>query len=1032
MLRPRGTPTRDADTPIRRPLAPLLSPQFAVCTIPEIPDSMSTVSSLQPEIERVGREIFSLIDQEQNSPALFKKGDFYGRLMEWSMRDESFKTQMFRFVDVLPTLTSAEDVVKHMSEYLKDAKAPVSGLMRGALKVGGLVPAIPAAVIRKNVLAMAKLFITGSDGKSAFPNLQQIWREQSRFTVDILGEAVVSDREADEYAAKYAGLLDFLAENTRTWKANGPLAATEPSIVNVSVKISALCARVQITDPDASIDAIMARLRPIVLRAKRHGAFINLDMEHYGLKDLTLELFKRLCIDPELVDYRHLGVVIQAYLRDSYEDTEKMLVWARKIGRKFTVRLVKGAYWDYEKVIAAQRTWDVPVYVAKSDTDANYERVSRLLLDHHEIVYSAFASHNVRSIAHAMVYAQKLGLKPGDCEYQMLYGMATPIRRSLVRLGQRVREYCPVGQLVPGMAYLVRRLLENTSNEGFLQAKFRANTSLTKLLEDPAAAPASAATNGQRVEPSFAEPRFVNEPPADFALATAREKMSEALETIRARLGKNYPLVIDGKERTPERQMLSINPALPSELVGNVALGSTSDVVDAVGAAKRAFARWSRTSVAERARFLERVADKMRAKRYELAAWQVFEVGKTWTEADADVVEAIDFCVFYAEEMRRLGRGRLTQDVPGEVSIEHYLPRGVGAIIAPWNFPLAILCGMTVAALVSGNTVIIKPAEQSSVIGALFMEILRDSGLPDGVANFLSGTGEEVGSLLVVHPDVDFIAFTGSREVGTQIWQTAGVTHPGQGNLKKVICEMGGKNALIVDTDADLDEAVLGIIHSAFGFQGQKCSALSRLITVRDVHERLLPRLVEAAAALKVGLPDHPNTDVGPVIDQAAKEKIDSYIALGKREHTVAFQAEIPKGLEGFFVPPTIFTDVHPRSRLGQEEIFGPVLSVLKARDLDEAIEIANDTPFALTGGLYSRSPQNIARVRGELLAGNLYINRSITGAIVGRHPFGGFKMSGGGTKAGGRDYLLHFTFPRVVTENTLRRGFAPETELAE
>ena len=993
---------------------------------------MSTPSSLQPEIEQLGRQIFSLIDQEQNSPTLFKKSDFYGRLMDWSMRDESFKTQMFRFVDVLPTLTSSEDVVKHMSEYLKDAKAPVSGLMRGALKVGGLVPVIPATVIRKNVLAMANLFITGSDGKSAFPNLKQIWREQARFTIDILGEAVVSDREADEYAAKYGELLDFLAENTRTWKAEGPLAATEPPLVNVSVKVSALCARVQTTDPEASIAAIMTRLRPIVLRAKKLGAFINLDMEHYGLKDLTLELFKRLCTDAELTDYPHLGLVIQAYLRDSYEDTEQMLAWARKIGRKFTVRLVKGAYWDYEKVIAAQRTWDVPVYVSKPDTDANYERVSRLLLDNHDIVYSAFASHNVRSIAHAMVYGQKLGLRPGDSEFQMLYGMATPIRRSLVRLGQRVREYCPVGQLVPGMAYLVRRLLENTSNEGFLQAKFRANTSLTKLLEDPAsiATAASTTTNGQNADPSFAEPRFTNEPPADFALTMARTKMSEALETVRGKLGKNYPLVIDGKERTPDRQMPSVNPALPSQVVGSVALGGTSDVVDAVDAAKRAFAKWSRTSVAERARFLERVADKMRARRYELAAWQVFEVGKTWTEADADVVEAIDFCVFYAEEMRRLGRGRLTQDVPGEVSTEHYRPRGVGAIIAPWNFPLAILCGMTVAALVSGNTVVIKPAEQSSVIGALFMQILRDAGLPDGVANFLSGTGEEVGSLLVVHPEVDFIAFTGSREVGTQIWQTAGVTHQGQGNLKKVICEMGGKNALIVDTDADLDEAVLGIIHSAFGFQGQKCSALSRLITVRDVHERLLPRLVEAAAALKVGLPDHPNTDVGPVIDQAAKEKIESYIALGQREHTVAFQAEIPRGLDGYFVAPTIFADVTPHARLAQEEIFGPVLAVLKARDLDEALRIANDTPFALTGGLYSRSPQNIARVRDELMAGNLYINRSITGAIVGRHPFGGFKMSGGGTKAGGRDYLLHFTFPRVVTENTLRRGFAPETEL--
>jgi RHH-type proline utilization regulon transcriptional repressor/proline dehydrogenase/delta 1-pyrroline-5-carboxylate dehydrogenase len=386
--------------------------------------------------------------------------------------------------------------------------------------------------------------------------------------------------------------------------------------------------------------------------------------------------------------------------------------------------------------------------------------------------------------------------------------------------------------------------------------------------------------------------------------------------------------------------------------------------------------------------------------------------------------------MFYSQEMRRLGRGRLTQDVPGEVSIENYLPRGVGAIIAPWNFPLAILCGMTVAALVTGNTVVIKPAEQSSVIGARFMTLLREAGLPDGVANLVFGTGEAAGSLLVAHPDVDLIAFTGSREVGTSIWQTASVTLRDQRNLKKVICEMGGKNAMIIDTDADLDEAVLGIIHSAFSFQGQKCSALSRLITVRDVHKRLVPRLIEAVAALKIGLPEHPNTDIGPVIDQDAFEKIQRYIELGKREHHLACQAQLPSGLEGHFISPAIFTRVESAARLAQEEIFGPVLVVIPANDLEQAIAIANSTPFALTGGLYSRSPQNIAQVRSEFLVGNLYINRPIKGAIVGRHPFGGFKMSGSGTKAGGVDYLPNFMFPRVVTENTVRRGFAPETEI--
>ncbi len=418
----------------------------------------------------------------------------------------------------------------------------------------------------------------------------------------------------------------------------------------------------------------------------------------------------------------------------------------------------------------------------------------------------------------------------------------------------------------------------------------------------------------------------------------------------------------------------------------------------------------------------------MRSARYELAAWEVLEVGKTWSESDADVVEAIDFCTFYSQEMRRIGNGRLTQDVPGEVSIESYVPRGVAAIIAPWNFPLAILCGMTVAALVTGNTVVIKPAEQSSVLGAIFMSLLQEAGLPDGVANLVCGTGEEVGSLLVAHPAVDLIAFTGSREVGTLIWGTAGVTHRDQRNLKKVICEMGGKNALIIDTDADLDEAVLGIIQSAFSFQGQKCSALSRLITVGDIHKRLIPRLTEAVAALEIGQPEHPNTDIGPVIDHDSLEKVQGYIDLGKREHHLVFQAQLPAGLEGYYVAPAIFDSVQPDARMAQEEIFGPVLAVITAKDLSTAIQIANNTPFALTGGLYSRSPQNIERARSDFLVGNLYINRSITGAIVGRHPFGGFKMSGGGTKAGGSDYLLNFMFPRVVTENTLRHGFAPET----
>jgi len=417
----------------------------------------------------------------------------------------------------------------------------------------------------------------------------------------------------------------------------------------------------------------------------------------------------------------------------------------------------------------------------------------------------------------------------------------------------------------------------------------------------------------------------------------------------------------------------------------------------------------------------------MHRRRYELSALEVYEVGKAWAEADGDIREAMDFCLFYAQQMRLIGRPRLTQHVLGEESYQHYWPRGVALIIAPWNFPLAILTGMTTAALVTGNTVIMKPAEQSAVLGARLMEIFEEAGIPRGVLNYLPGKGSVMGAHLVEHKDVDLIAFTRSREVGLRIWESAGKTREGQRELKRVICEMGGKNAVIIDADADLDEAILDTIYSAFGYQGQKCSACSRLIILEEIYPRAMERLMNAAASLRVGNPEEPGITVGPVIDGKAHQNILNYIESGKSEARLAFQrGDVPAS--GFFIPPTIFTNVHPTAKIACEEIFGPVLSVIKARDLDEAFEIANSTEFALTAGFFSRSPANIERAKAEIIAGNVYINRSCTGAVVGRHPFGGFKMSGGGTKAGGADYLLQFVVPRVVTENITRHGFAPET----
>lgn len=997
--------------------------------------------SLQPYVAKIGAGLFAAMDEIGGSNPFSRKW-VYKQLMEWSMRDERFKTALFRFVDVLPTLRDSKSVLGHLREYLVQPGLPFQKLTSLGLKIGGMAPGLPAWIVRKNVEAMSDLFIIGRDGKAALPVLRQLWKEDTRFTLDVLGETVVSDREADEYAARYHELLESLSVETKSWTPRGRLAASEPPLVNLSVKISALCARVQTAAPEAAIATILTRLLPICEKARDLGAFINLDMENYALKDLTLKLFRELVEHPvvgavpdrreqsdshQITTGSHrpplqLGCVIQAYLTDSERDLVELLDWSEAKGKRITVRLVKGAYWDYERIVAAQKNWPVPVYENKAATDANYERLSRILLDRRAAVYPAFAGHNIRSISHAIAYAEKLGVGPEEYEFQGLYGMFGQARAALTRRGHRVREYCPVGEILPGMGYLVRRLLENTSNEGFLRVASSNNADRGALLAAPEV------PENEEVAATDTS-IFKNHPPADFTQKSTRAAFRDALQTTRATLGATFPPVIDGIAAPTADFFLSLNPAKPAELVGRIGAASAEQADTAVAAARKSFATWSLRPVEERAAWLRRVADLMARRRFELAALQVLEVGKTWAEADADICEAIDFCRYYAHEASACVLPRLTQDVPGEVSREEHWPRGVGVIIAPWNFPLAILCGMTVAALVTGNTVIIKPAEQSSVIAARFHQVLLDAGLPPGAAAFLPGRGEVVGAHLTSDPQVDFIAFTGSKEVGLQIWEKAGRTPTGQTHLKKVVVEMGGKNALIIDADADLDEAVVGILHSAFGFQGQKCSALSRLIVLDSIHNMLLARLTDATAALRTGPAEAPETDLGPVVDADAFAKISRMIELGKTEARLVFGGTVAANPEneGYFIAPTIFANVAPDATIFREEIFGPVLAITRARDLDHAISLANDTAFALTGGVFSRSPATIDRVKRELRCGNLYINRSITGAIVERHPFGGFGLSGGGTKAGGRDYLKSFVVPRVVTENTMRRGFAPE-----
>jgi RHH-type transcriptional regulator, proline utilization regulon repressor / proline dehydrogenase / delta 1-pyrroline-5-carboxylate dehydrogenase len=1003
------------------------------------------MSLLQAEVERRGTRIFDLVDRHPES--IFSKAGFYQRMMEFSMRDEHFKVQMFRFVDVLASLRRGSDIVQHLDEYFADMRNGYAPLIRTGVSLARIVPIISGKFLRWNVSGMARQFIAGRNPVDVMKTLRKKRRQRIGFTVDLLGEAVVSEEEANEYAARCQELLEHLARETRGW--TDPLGKDAElfPVVNVSVKISALYSQMNPADPADAIAHLAPKLRPILRRAKELGAFINFDMESYAHKNATLELFRMLFTEAEFRDWPHAGIVIQAYLRDAEDDLSDLIAWGRERGTRFTVRLVKGAYWDYEKIKSTQNGWVIPVWLQKPESDANFERLTRILLENESIVTSAFGSHNVRSIAHAQALAEELGIARSRFEFQLLYGMAGPIKRALVEMGYRVREYSPVGELLPGMSYLVRRLLENTSNEGFLRAKFSEHVSAAQLLRDPrdlvngAAEAAVSATPAQDFAGNTRAPDFSRNgatpemPPGDtyknasltnFVYPESQEKMRVALRDVRARFGQKYPLVIDGKEVWTDKLLPSLNPSAPDQIVGLVAEAGIPEAENAVKAARRAFDSWGRTPFEERCRLLERVAVILDRRRFELSAVEVFEVGKAWAEADGDIREAMDFCLFYAHQMRLRGNPRLTQHVLGEESYHHYWPRGVALVIAPWNFPVAILCGMVTAALVTGNTVIMKPAEPSAILGALLMEIFEEAGVPPGVLNCLHGRGSVIGAYLVDHPDVEMIAFTGSREVGLRIWESAGKTRPGQRELKRVVCEMGGKNAVIVDSDADLDETIVDTIYSAFGYQGQKCSACSRLIVLEENYNRVMQRLLAAAASLRVDNPEEPGITVGPVIDQTAYRRIQEIIERGKTEATLAFQAtKIPE--KGYFIPPTIFTGVKPEMTLSQCEIFGPVLSVLKARDLDDAIRIANDTDYALTAGFFSRSPANIERVKAELVAGNVYVNRSCTGAVVGRHPFGGFKMSGGGTKAGGSDYLLNFLVPRVVTENIMRHGFAPE-----
>lgn len=500
---------------------------------------------------------------------------------------------------------------------------------------------------------------------------------------------------------------------------------------------------------------------------------------------------------------------------------------------------------------------------------------------------------------------------------------------------------------------------------------------------------------------------FKNEAFTDFTKPEHKAAMQAALEKVKAEIGREYPLVIDGENTTGLKTFESLNPSRKDQILGRFQKGTKAHVEKAIDAATTAFESWKRQPVDVRAGLLVKAADLLRKRKHEFSATMVYEVGKTWAEADADTAEAIDFLEFYAREAHRWGADHPVTPNPGEEGALVYIPLGVGAVIPPWNFPLAIMAGMTTAAIATGNTVVLKPSSDAPWIAYRFFALLEEAGMPKGVANFVSGSGGEVGDPLTQSPKVRFIAFTGSKEVGLHINEEAAKTPKGQIWIKRVIAEMGGKDAIIIDREtANLDEAAAAVVASAFGFQGQKCSACSRLIVDQAVYDQFVPMVVEKTKKLRMASPELSDSQIGPVVNEKAMKKIKEYIDKGTGEGGRLVAGGNVDSKTGFFVEPTVIADVDPKGTIAQEEIFGPVLAVMKARDFDDALRIANDSPYGLTGAVFSDNEEKLDRAREEFFVGNLYLNRKCTGALVGVHPFGGFNMSGTDSKAGGRDYL--------------------------
>ena len=923
----------------------------------------------------------------QSKPHLYR--GVSGQILNRCLEDAALRAALFRFIDVLPQLQGSAAQAAHLAAYLDEAGS--KGVLPGLMKLTAR-PSL-SWIAAMQVKHMAQNFLVEEKPHALAQTLKLLSAVPAGVTLDAVGEAVLTEVEADAYRDR------VLWQLTQNWHGQAP---------HLSIKLTALTPDFDSLDAAGTRRRVYARLEAIIEAAAEHGATLTVDMEQYELKDQIVALF--IDMVAHFSDTRwQPAIALQAYLPETGTDLKRVLDAAQHSGRKIGVRLVKGAYWDQERAWSLERGWPMPCFTNKTASDAHYEVLTGELLSRTDTLLPAIAGHNPRSLSVAITHARQRGLQTGQWEVQMLYGMAEPLRDALAQEGVPLRIYVPTGDLLAGMAYLIRRLLENTAGSSILRQTWLDENADAVLLQRPAPALAQAA----------ASPMPATLPLSDFSRNAVRTSFSKALALRTAALG-----TVKNTEDT--QHYTSRNPHRPEQILGCTRLTPPYTVDASIKAAQVAQKHWAARPVAQRVGLMSALADHIEERRHDFAALQVLEAGKPWREADADVAEAVDFLRYYGTQMLALSGTHTTVNFPGEHNHYRYLPRGVAVVIAPWNFPLAILTGMTAAALITGNAVLMKPALPGLQSALALRKAMDKVGIPADLCPLLIG-GVELGQVLVAHAEVDIIAFTGSRAVGLDILQEAHTPRPGQRHIKQVVCEMGGKNAIIVDADADLDEAVSGILASAFGYSGQKCSACSRVIAVASIAQALEQRLVAAAASLRWGDPADPACDHGPLISEAAQKKALDYIAIGEQEARLLWQGTVPE--QGCYCPPTIFADVKPEYRIAREEVFGPVLALITAPDFATALQMANNSDYALTGGVYSRLPQHLEMAQRDFRVGNLYLNRRITGARVGVQAFGGIALSGTGLQAGGPDYLKQFMWMQSTSQNVMRKGFVPDEE---